>query len=302
MKRLYYCDHYEIPLPEGHKFPMSKYRLTRDLLSQDGIFRFECAPFADRAIIELAHDANYVRQFVEGTLSMQAVRRIGFPWSEALVKRTLASAGGTLTATEDALRDRWSGNLAGGTHHAFRAEGSGFCILNDIAIAILYLRHHRGVARAAVIDLDVHQGDGTAAIFEHDPHVLTLSFHGRHNFPFRKQRSKIDVELENGMGDSEYLALLEQWLPRVFEFEPEVIYYQSGVDALASDRLGKLGLTQQGIAARNEMVIRACAKYGAPFIVTMGGGYSEPVELTALAHANVYRTAANIFGAASQRR
>ncbi len=295
MKRLYYCDHYEIPLPEGHKFPMSKYRLTRDLLAQDAIFRFECAPLADRAIVELVHDPEYLRQFVEGTLSAQAIRRIGFPWSEALVKRTLASAGGTLAATEDALREGWSGNLAGGTHHAFRAEGSGFCILNDIAIAILYLRHHRGIARAAVIDLDVHQGDGTAAIFEQDPQVLTLSFHGRHNFPFRKQRSKIDVELENGLEDNAYLKLLDQWLPRVFEFEPEVIYYQSGVDALASDRLGKLALTQAGIAARNEMVIGACQRYGAPFIVTMGGGYSEPVALSAQAHANVYRTAASIF-------
>ena len=295
MKRLYYCDHYEIPLPEGHKFPMSKYRLTRDLLAQDAIFRFECAPLADRAIVELVHDPEYLRQFVEGTLSAQAIRRIGFPWSEALVKRTLASAGGTLAATEDALREGWSGNLAGGTHHAFRAEGSGFCILNDIAIAILYLRHHRGIARAAVIDLDVHQGDGTAAIFEQDPQVLTLSFHGRHNFPFRKQRSKIDVELENGLEDNAYLKLLDQWLPRVFEFEPEVIYYQSGVDALASDRLGKLALTQAGIAARNEMVIGACQRYGAPFMVTMGGGYSEPVALSAQAHANVYRTAASIF-------
>jgi acetoin utilization deacetylase AcuC-like enzyme len=296
MKRLYYCDHYEIPLPEGHKFPMRKYRLTRDLLAADGSFRFECAPLADRAIVELAHDAGYVSQFLAGTLPPQAIRRIGFPWSEALVKRTLASAGGTLAATEDALAQRWSGNLAGGTHHAFRAEGSGFCILNDIAIAILYLRHHRRIARTAVIDLDVHQGDGTAAIFEHDPQVLTLSFHGRHNFPFRKQRSKIDVELENGLDDSGYLALLEQWLPKVIAFEPEVIYYQSGVDALASDRLGKLALTPAGIAARNEMVIRACREYGAPLIVTMGGGYSEPVELTAQAHANVYRTAAAVFG------
>jgi acetoin utilization deacetylase AcuC-like enzyme len=294
MKRLYYCDHYEIPLPEGHKFPMRKYRLTRDLLAADGSFRFECAPLADRAIVELAHDAGYVSQFLAGTLPPQAIRRIGFPWSEALVKRTLASAGGTLAATEDALAQRWSGNLAGGTHHAFRAEGSGFCILNDIAIAILYLRHHRRIARTAVIDL--HQGDGTAAIFEHDPQVLTLSFHGRHNFPFRKQRSKIDVELENGLDDSGYLALLEQWLPKVIAFEPEVIYYQSGVDALASDRLGKLALTPAGIAARNEMVIRACREYGAPLIVTMGGGYSEPVELTAQAHANVYRTAAAVFG------
>ena len=275
---------------------MSKYRLTRDLLTEDGIFQFECAPLADRRIVELAHDPEYVRHFIAGTLAPQAIRRIGFPWSEGLVRRTLASVGGTLAATEDALRTRWSGNLAGGTHHAFRSEGSGFCVLNDIAIAILYLRHHRGIARAAVIDLDVHQGDGTAAIFEYDSEVLTLSFHGRNNFPFRKQRSKIDVELEDRTEDEAYLALVRQWLPRVFEFEPGVIFFQSGVDALATDRLGKLSLTQAGIARRNELVIEACQNFGAPFIVTMGGGYSEPVDLTAQAHANVYRTAAAIFG------
>ena len=296
MDRLFYCDHYEIPLPAGHKFPMSKYRLTRDLLALDERFVFECAPVADRDLIELVHDPVYVEQFITGTLPSQAIRRIGFPWSEGLVKRTLASVGGTLAAAEDAMRKRWGGNLAGGTHHAFRGEGSGFCVLNDIAVAILYLRHHRGIAKAAVIDLDVHQGDGTAAIFEHDPQVLTLSFHGRNNFPFRKQRSKIDVELEDRTGDDEYLALVAERLPRVFEFEPGVVFFQSGVDALATDRLGRLSLTQQGIARRNDMVIRAAKAYGAPFIVTMGGGYSDPVELTAQAHANVYRTASAIFG------
>jgi acetoin utilization deacetylase AcuC-like enzyme len=294
-QRLFYCDHYEIPLPEGHKFPMTKYRLTRDLLALDGRYRFECAPMAPRDLVELAHDPSYVEQFLTGTLAAQAIRRIGFPWSEALVKRTLASVGGTLAAAEEALSKGWCGNLAGGTHHAFRGEGSGFCVFNDIAVAILYLRHHRGIVRSAVIDLDVHQGDGTAAIFEQDPNVLTLSFHGRHNFPFRKRSSKIDVELENGTTDEQYIALVEQWLPRVFEFEPGVIFYQSGVDALATDRLGKLSMTQQGIARRNEAVIRACHRYGAPLIVTMGGGYSDPVELTAQAHANVYRTASSIF-------
>jgi acetoin utilization deacetylase AcuC-like enzyme len=296
MKRLFYCDHYRIPLPDGHKFPMSKYILTRDLLAEDGLFQFACAPLADRGIVELVHDSDYVSRFLEGTLAPQAIRRIGFPWSEDLVKRTLASVGGTLAATEDALRTGWSGNLAGGTHHAFRGEGSGFCVFNDIAVAILYLRHHRGIAKAAVIDLDVHQGDGTAAIFEHDPDVFTLSFHGRNNFPFRKQRSRIDVELDDRMEDTAYLELVRQWLPRVFESGPGAIFYQSGVDALATDRLGKLSLTQAGIARRNELVIEACKQYGAPLIVTMGGGYSEPVELTARAHANVYRTAAAAFG------
>jgi acetoin utilization deacetylase AcuC-like enzyme len=294
---LYFCDHYEIPLPEGHRFPMSKYRLTRDLLAVDNPadFRFECAPLAPREIVELAHDREYVGRFLDGTLPAQAIRRIGFPWSEGLVRRTFASVGGTLAAADEALRKGWGGNLAGGTHHAFRAEGSGFCVFNDIAVAILYLRYHRGVARAAVIDLDVHQGDGTASIFEHDTSVLTLSFHGRNNFPFRKQRSRIDVELEDGTGDETYLVRLEAVLPQVFAFAPDVVFYQSGVDPLASDRLGKLALTPHGIARRNQMVIAAVREYGVPLIVTMGGGYSEPVELTAQAHANVYRTASATF-------
>jgi len=294
---LYFCDHYEIPLPEGHRFPMSKYRLTRDLLAVDipADFRFECAPLAPREIVELAHDREYVGRFLDGTLPAQAIRRIGFPWSDGLVRRTFASVGGTLAAAEEALRKGWGGNLAGGTHHAFRAEGSGYCVFNDIAVAILYLRYHRGIAKAAVIDLDVHQGDGTASIFEHDTSVLTLSFHGRNNFPFRKQRSRIDVELEDGTGDDTYLTKLETVLPQVFAFKPDVVFYQSGVDPLASDRLGKLSLTPDGIARRNEMVIRAVKDRGVPLIVTMGGGYSEPVELTAQAHANVYRTASATF-------
>src|SRR5579864_6018043 len=176
---LFYCDHYAIPLPAGHKFPMAKYAMIRERLDADHFDRFECAPMADAAVVKLAHDAEYVDAVLRGTLSAQAMRRIGFPWSEGLVKRSLASVGGTLSATADALETGWGGNLAGGTHHAFRGEGAGFCVFNDIAIAI----RHAG-RRAAVIDLDVHQGDGTALLFENDPTVLTLSVHSAANFPF----------------------------------------------------------------------------------------------------------------------
>lgn len=295
MPTLYYCDHHEIPLPAGHKFPVRKYRLLRDLLEADCVYRFEQAPLAPLSAIERAHDPAYVRQFVDGQLPAAAIRRIGFPWSQGLVLRTLSSVGGTLAACDHALRYGFGGNLAGGTHHAFRSEGSGFCVFNDLAIGIHYLRAEHRIERAAVIDLDVHQGDGTALLFADDPNVLTLSMHGRNNFPFRKQRSKIDVELADATGDDDYLAALAQVLPWAFDSNPGVVFYQSGVDALATDVLGRLSLTSAGLKRRDELVMRAAAAHGAPFVITLGGGYSNPIELTAEAHANTFRTAAEVY-------
>ncbi|MGA3187039.1 MAG: histone deacetylase [Bryobacteraceae bacterium] len=292
--RLFYCDHFEIPLPDGHKFPMAKYRLLRERLMKDGFWQLEPAEPAAVETIALAHDPEYIAQFVNGTLSSSAMRRIGFPWSEGLVRRTLASAGGTLAATRDAIETGFGGTLAGGTHHAFRTEGSGFCVFNDVAIAIHFYRPKR----AAVVDLDVHQGDGTAHFFEHDPDVLTISLHGANNFPFRKQRSKIDVELVDKTGDEEYLRALDSVLPRVFEFAPEIVFYLSGVDALASDVLGRLALTEEGLKARDRRVIGECAKRKLPLVITLGGGYSKPIELTAEAHANTFRIAAEIYAGA----
>jgi acetoin utilization deacetylase AcuC-like enzyme len=293
--RLFYCDHYAIPLPPGHKFPMAKYRMLRDLLARDGCFSFESAPFADPLTIELVHDAAYVRDFLNGALPEAAIRRIGFPWSEALVTRTLASVGGTLGATCDAFDTGWGGNLAGGTHHAFRAEGSGFCVFNDIAVAIQWLRSKARIERAAVIDLDVHQGDGTAQIFEAEPDVLTLSMHAKSNYPFRKQRSKIDIEFDDDARDPEYLSALDAVLPRVFDFEPDIVFYQSGVDPLASDTLGRLALTHVGLTERDHRVMTAAHAHSVPIVITLGGGYSRPIELTAEAHANTFRTASEIF-------
>jgi acetoin utilization deacetylase AcuC-like enzyme len=289
-RRLYYCDHHEIPLPPGHKFPMRKYRLLRELLAADGFFTLAPAPLAERETVSLAHDPAYVNAFIEGRLDARVMRRIGFPWSEQLVRRTLASVGGTLGATSEAMATGFGGNLAGGTHHAFRAEGAGFCVFNDIAIAIRHLGK-----RAAVVDLDVHQGDGTALIFENDPEVLTVSMHGEKNFPFRKQRSKIDVDLADGTGDAEYLRILELVLPRVLEFRPEIVFYQSGVDALAGDKLGRLALTHAGLKQRDRMVMETCAANRIPLVVTLGGGYAEPVRLTAEAHANTFRMLAEVM-------
>ncbi len=293
--RLFYTDGYELPLPAGHRFPIEKYRMLRELLDFDGGYALEAAPVADVATIELAHDPEYVRAFVDGGLGDAMMRRIGFPWSEGLVKRTLASVGSTLAAAREAQACGWGGTLAGGTHHAFRGEGSGFCVFNDIAVAIAWLRSERGIRRAAVIDLDVHQGDGTAEIFREDSDVLTLSVHCKNNFPLRKQQSSIDVELEAGAGDDEYLRRLDEVLPRVVGFQPEIIFYQSGVDGLAEDRLGKLSLTQAGLVERDRRVMKLAGGSGVPLVITLGGGYAEPIRLTAEAHANTFRTAREEF-------
>lgn len=273
--------------------------MIRDLLSGRGGFEFEPAPPACPETIELVHDPAYVRGFLDGTVDARVMRRIGFPWSPELTRRTLASVGGTLCATRDALALGAGGNLAGGTHHAFESEGAGFCVFNDIAVAIRSLLAGGQIERAAVVDLDVHQGDGTAAIFAAEPRVLTLSVHGAGNFPFRKQRSGIDVELPDGAGDGEYQAALASALERVFGFAPQIVFYQSGVDGLASDKLGRLALTPAGLQRRDTMVFEGAARRGIPVAITLGGGYSEPIALTAEAHANTFLCAARVFFGAS---
>jgi acetoin utilization deacetylase AcuC-like enzyme len=289
--RLFYTDHCVLPLPPQHKFPIEKYRMVRELLEQDGFFNLEEAPQAEVETITRVHDPEYVEAFLQGTLSAAAMRRIGFPWSHGLVRRTLASVGSTLAATREALATGWGGTLAGGTHHAFAREGSGFCVFNDIAVAARCVQRER----VAVIDLDVHQGDGTADIFRGEASVLTVSIHCKNNFPLRKQQSSLDVELDAGVGDEEYLRVLEQVLPRVWEYRPEFVFYQSGVDGLGSDRLGKLRLSHAGLIERDRMVMLGVRQLGVPFVITLGGGYSKPIALTAEAHANTFRVAAKVF-------
>ncbi|HMK21778.1 MAG TPA: histone deacetylase [Terriglobales bacterium] len=304
-RRLFYTDHQVLPLPPEHRFPIEKYRMLRERLAEDGNFGLEPAPLADLDVIRLVHDAAYVEGFLAGTLGDQAMRRIGFPWSEGLVKRTLASVGSTLAATREALDKGWGGTLAGGTHHAFAAEGSGFCIFNDIAVATRWLQRVNsgngsgsrvGTRRVAVIDLDVHQGDGTAHIFQGDSSVFTLSVHCKANFPLRKQQSSLDVELEPGVGDEDYLYALEDAVKTVWDFRPEFVFYQSGVDGLASDRLGKLRLTPEGLKERDRVVMWGIKALGVPLVITIGGGYSAPIAFTAEAHANTFRTAAEVLG------
>jgi acetoin utilization deacetylase AcuC-like enzyme len=212
------------------------------------------------------------------------------------VRRTLASVGGTIGAADDAVRDGFGGNLAGGTHHAFRAYGAGFCVFNDIAVAIRALQRAGSTVRTAVVDLDVHQGDGTADIFRDDATVLTVSVHGANNFPFRKQESKIDVPLSDGTGDEEYLEVLERTMFRVIDFAPDILFFQSGVDALAADTLGRLELSIEGLRSRDRLLMTMCRAAGVRLVTTLGGGYSNPLADTVEAHANTFRTAAEIFG------
>ncbi|HZU31053.1 MAG TPA: histone deacetylase [Candidatus Angelobacter sp.] len=290
-RRLFSTDTYQITLPEGHKFPVLKYGMFRKLLEKEGLYQIEQAPPADPETIGLAHDPAYVSDFIGGRLSPAAMRRIGLPWSDILVKRSLASVGGTIQAAMEAMEKGWCGTLGGGTHHALYAEGAGFCVFNDIAVAIQFLRKQGLIRRAAVIDLDVHQGDGTAEIFQEDPEVFTLSIHCNSNFPFRKKQSRLDVALPDGVEDAEYLRHLDEVLPAVLAFKPDIIFYQSGVDPLASDALGRLSLTPQGLIQRDRRVFAAVRNYGAPFVLTSGGGYSKPIELSAEAHASTFKTA-----------
>ncbi len=262
---------------------------------EDERFCFRPAELASRNDLLRVHEPGYVDAFLSGTLEAAQMRRIGFPWSPELVRRTLASAGSTLLAAESALQTGMAGTLAGGTHHAYRAEGSGFCVFNDLAIAIATMRSRGLIRRAAIVDLDVHQGDGTAAIFSGDDEVFTVSVHGARNFPFRKQRSVVDIELDDQTTDREYLAQLKPVLAFVWDFRPELVLFQSGVDVLATDSLGRLALTVEGLAERDRMVIEGARDNNFPLAITLGGGYADPIELTVAAHAQTFRIAADVF-------
>ncbi len=295
---VFYSDTFAFPLPEGHRFPIAKYRKLREKLVREhsGSFSFVEAPLLEPEELFVAHDAAYVLNFFAGRLDPKTIRRIGLPWSPEFARRTLASAGGTVAAAEQGLKEGIAGNLAGGTHHAFGDYGEGFCVFNDIAVAGLKLLAEERVGRVGIVDLDVHQGNGTAAILAGDERFFLLDMYGRHNYPFRKVPATLEVPLDNETGDDEYLSLLEQALPRLLSFGPDIIFYQAGVDVLADDALGKLSLTHAGVAERDRMVLRAAAEYGVPMVLTLGGGYSKPIDASVEAYAGTYQAAAEIFG------
>lgn len=296
---VYYCDHFEVVLPRGHRFPMHKYALLRERLVAELVIPAADLHAAEPAPIEAVlavHDANYVHRFLDGTLERSAIQRIGLPWSREFVARSLASVGGTLKAAHSALEFGLSGHLAGGTHHAHRAHGSGFCVFNDIAIAAVDLLARGLVKRVLVVDLDVHQGDGTASIFEHDERVFTFSIHGERNFPSRKPRGDLDVALPDRTGDDEYLAAVRANLLLAIErSKADFVFYQAGVDPLAGDRLGRLALTHKGLFERDKLVFGAARHLRLPLVLTLGGGYCEPIDATLEAHVNTYRAAREVL-------
>lgn len=296
--RLFFPDTPDLPLPAGHRFPRGKYRMLRDKLLADGIARpseLAPAPLATHTDIARAHAPAYIDAVMTGTLDKEAQRLIGFPWSEIMGLRARAVVGGALAAARDALRTGLSGQLAGGTHHAHREFGSGFCVFNDLAVAALTLLEERAVRRIAIVDLDVHQGDGNAAILSDVPDVLVLSLHGALNFPFAKMQSDIDVALPDGTTDADYLAALDPALERVAAFRPDLILYLSGADPLASDTLGRLSLSFAGLIERDHRVVDLARRLGVPISIAIGGGYADPICDTVEVYANTFRTARTVL-------
>jgi acetoin utilization deacetylase AcuC-like enzyme len=293
--RAVYHPSYQIVLPPGHPFPMSKYALLRDQLLSEGTLRdgdiLRPEPL-DHAALERVHTPEYLTKLAMSALSAAEQRRLGLPWSDALWQRSLLASAGTLLAAREALKSGIAGNLAGGTHHAFADHGEGFCVLNDVAIAIRQLQAERAIGRAAVIDLDVHQGNGTAAIFETDDEVFTFSMHGERNYPLAKMRSNRDVPLHDGVGDAEYLEALRGHLPAVLDAaKADMVFYLAGVDVAAGDRYGKLTLTEEGIRQRERAVIDAVRARGLPLVIVLAGGYAPTRVRTAELHAHVFREA-----------
>lgn len=280
----FYADQFVLPLPEGHRFPMAKYAMLRErLLGEPGI-RLAPAPAASDGELALAHEPRYVTAVAEGSLGPAEQREIGFPWSPAMAERARRSVGATIAAARAALREGVAANLAGGTHHAYAHKGSGYCVFNDVAVAARLMqaetfRRERRPLRVAVIDLDVHQGNGTAAIFRGDDSVFTLSLHGARNFPFRKEASDLDVELEDGTTDEPYLAALDQALDALWsrhgQEAPGLAFYLAGADPHENDRLGRLKLTAEGLAERDRRVLQACRERGVPMALSMAGGYGK---------------------------
>jgi acetoin utilization deacetylase AcuC-like enzyme len=298
--QVFFPDVPDLPLPDGHRFPAAKYTMLRRRIVVDGVLGprvgLTASPAATRADLLLAHEPEYVDRALSGTLSAAEQRAIGLPWSTVLRDRSLATVGGTRAAAMAALRDGFSGQLAGGTHHASSKGGSGFCMFNDIAVASLDLIAAGLVSRIAVVDLDVHQGDGTAAILGRNPAVFTLSIHGENNFPFVKPASSRDIGLADWTEDGEYIERLDGALVEVTAFGPDLVFYIAGADPLHSDRLGRLSLTHAGLALRDQRVFAAGRRAGIPVAVVIGGGYAEPIEDTVTAYVQTFAVARTVFG------
>ena len=296
--KAFYSDHFVLPLPEGHRFPMAKYSMLRERIARElrGVQLME-APAATEGELALAHSPDYVWAVKSGSLSPQAQREIGFPWTPAMAERSVRSAGASIEAGRVAIREGIAGNLAGGTHHASANQGGGFCVFNDIAVTarVLQMEQFRATKQnlqVLVIDLDVHQGNGTAAIFATDPSVFTLSLHGENNFPFRKVNSDLDVGLPDGCSDEAYSMALENALAQVLQrFQPQFVIYLAGADAHEGDRLGRLKLTEAGMRQRDLQVFDWVRALGLPMLICMGGGYGHDLTQTVQVQMNTWQLA-----------
>lgn len=299
MLKIAWNHQYAHPLPEGHRFPMLKYELLPEQLIYEGTITqvnlFSPDPLSEEVIL-LTHNTQYWHRLKNLQLSPAEIRKTGFPLSAGLVEREVVIMNGTVQAARFALEFGIGMNIAGGTHHAFTDRGEGFCLLNDIAIAANYLLTYTSVSRILVVDLDVHQGNGTAQIFANEPRVFTFSMHSGHNYPFHKEKSDLDVPLPDGLEDAAYLKLLQNYLPGLFDrVQPEFVFYLSGVDILATDKLGRLKVSIAGCKERDRLVLEACQRQRIPVTVSMGGGYSQKIADIVEAHANTFRLAQYLY-------
>lgn len=306
---VFYATQFVLPLPAGHRFPMGKYQLLRDRLADElPSIRLGQAPPATDGELALVHTPAYIRAITEGSIDPRAMREIGFPWSEAMAERARRSVGATICACRVALREGVSANIAGGTHHSYPDRGGGFCVFNDAAVASRLMQaewagSHAGPLRVAIVDLDVHQGNGTARIFQGDASVFTLSLHGQKNFPFRKEASDLDVDLPDGCGDDEYLQALDLALDELDRrFEPGLVIYLAGADPHEGDRLGRLKLTWDGLEARDRRVFDWAWQRGVPLAFAMAGGYGTRIEDTVQAQVNTFRVATQYSGRWQNRK
>lgn len=294
-----YSDEHNVPLPENHRFPMSKYELIRRQLLHEGVFdenQFFAPSFIPESVIYLTHDPLYWQRVKTLELSPKEMRKIGFPQSRHLLARSWSSVSGTFHSAFNALKHGLGMNIAGGTHHAYRDRGEGFCLLNDIAISVNHLLYTGAIKKALVVDLDVHQGNGTAKIFQHDQRVYTFSVHCAENYPLEKEISNKDIALPSGTDDRDYLRELKRELPgQIFRVRPDLIYYIAGVDVLATDKLGKFSLSPGGCAERDELVFYYAAKYEIPVVVVMGGGYSLRLRDVVDAHTQTFKIARKYY-------
>jgi acetoin utilization deacetylase AcuC-like enzyme len=298
--RVSYTPAYYADIGEGHVFPIRKFEMVRDRLLGEGTLAPAEIVEPRQAAVEdvlLVHTEDYVTRLRAGALTPREIRRLGLPWSKALVRRSFLATAGTIATARFALEDGIASNLAGGTHHAFPDHGEGFCVLNDVCVAVRVLRREGLIRRAAVVDLDVHQGNGTASIFADDAEVFTFSMHGAKNYPLFKQRSSLDVELPDGTADDEYMEALARHLPRVFAHAPDIVFYLGGADPYAGDKLGRLALTITGLRARDKFVLRECRERGLPVATVMSGGYAADVNDTVEIHCNTIRAAKSISDA-----